>query len=123
MSGNDIFLDTNTCIYLLNGNKILADFLEGQKIFISIISEIELFAYKGSNLKAIEILNDFIESVEVIDLDQTIKSITIEIRKTFKLKLPDSIIAASAISNNLPFITADKAFKIVKKLDLILFEI
>ena len=123
MSGNEIFLDTNTCIYLLNGNKILADFLQGQEIFISIISEIELFAYKGNDSNSTKILNNFIKSVEVIDLDQNIKSITIEIRKTFKLKLPDSIIAASAISNNLPFITADKAFNIVKELDLILFEI
>ncbi len=114
MSGNEIFLDTNTCIYLLNGNKILADFLQGQEIFISIISEIELFAYKRSNLNSTEILKDFIQSVEVVNLDQTIKSITIEIRRAFKLKLPDSIIAASAISNNLPFITADKAFKLLK---------
>lgn len=69
MSGNEIFLDTNTCIYLLNGNKILADFLQGQEISISIISEIELFAYKGSNLNSTEILNNFIQSVEIIDLD------------------------------------------------------
>ncbi|MVN20170.1 PIN domain-containing protein [Mucilaginibacter arboris] len=123
MSGNKVFLDTNTCIYLLNGNKILADFLQGQEIFISIISEIELFAYKGNDSNSTEILNNFIQSIDVIDLDQTIKSITIEIRKTFRLKLPDSIIAASAISNNLPFITADKAFTTVKELDLILFEI
>lgn len=123
MNGNEIFLDTNTCIYLLNGNKILADFLQGQEIFISIISEIELFAYKGNDLNSTEILNSFIQSVEIIHLDQSIKNTTIQIRKTFKLKLPDCIIAASAISNNLPFITADKAFKIVKELDLILFEI
>jgi len=69
MSGIDILIDTNICIYLLNGNKILADFLQGQEIFISIISEIELFAYKGSNLNSTEILNNFIQSVEIIDLD------------------------------------------------------
>jgi predicted nucleic acid-binding protein len=121
MSGDEIFLDTNACIYFLNGDQVLADFLQGQSI-ISIITEIELFAFHGNNDASIEILNDFIDSVTVLDIDKQIKATTIELRKTYKLKIPDTIIAASALSLSLPIITADKSFKKIVGLDLILHD-
>ena len=36
--------------------------------------------------------------------------------------LPDSIVAATAICNNVPLITADKGFLNIKELNLILLE-
>lgn len=123
MSGSEIFLDTNTCIYFLNGDKVLADFLQGQSVYISVITEIELFAFHGNNDIAIAILNDFIDSVTVLDIDKEIKTATIEMRKLYKLKIPDTIIAASALSYSLPIITADKGFKKITGLDLILYDI
>jgi predicted nucleic acid-binding protein len=120
MSGDEVFLDTNACIYFLNGDEILADFLQGQRIYISIITEIELFAFHGNNDASIEILNDFIDSITVLDIDKEIKILTIQLRKTYKLKIPDTIIAASALALSLPIITADKGFKKIAGLDLIL---
>jgi predicted nucleic acid-binding protein len=122
MSGDEIFLDTNACIYFLNGDEVLADFLQGQRIYISIITEIELFAFHGNNDASIEILNDFIDSITVLDIDKEIKTLTIQLRKTYKLKIPDTIIAASALALSLPIITADKGFKKIAGLDLILHD-
>jgi predicted nucleic acid-binding protein len=122
MSGDEIFLDTNACIYFLNGDEVLADFLQGQRIYISIITEIELFAFHGNNDASIEILNDFIDSITVLDIDKEIKTLTIQLRKTYKLKIPDTIIAASALALSLPIITADKVFKKIAGLDLILHD-
>ena len=53
----------------------------------------------------------------IYQLNQSIKLKTIEIRKKYRLKLPDAIIAASALANNHILITNnvsdfDKIFKL-----------
>lgn len=80
----------------------------------------ELYVFHDSE-KVAKILNEFIASITIIDIDQRVKSQTINIRKSTKLKLPDSIIAASALVHGMPFISADKSFKKVKELDLIYY--
>jgi predicted nucleic acid-binding protein len=122
MNGNKLFVDTNICIYLLNDDHIIADLLDGAPIYISFITEIELYAYHSHNPLAKAILDDFIESVNVVNIDNHIKAKTIEIRRDLKLKLPDSIIAASALLENISFITADKGFKKVPNLDIVLYD-
>ncbi len=122
MNGTDIFIDTNICIYLLDGDTVLAELLQGQNLYLSIITEMELHAYHGNNYSSVQILDAFLQSVSIINIEEKVKINTIEIRKKAKLKLPDSIIAASALTYNLPLITADKGFKRVDHLDLILYE-
>lgn len=51
-------------------------------------------------------------------LTDDIKAKAIEIRKKHKTKLPDSIVAASSIINNLPLITADKGLRQIEELDI-----
>jgi predicted nucleic acid-binding protein len=122
MNGTDIFIDTNICVYLLNGDTVLAELLQGQNLCLSIITEMELYAYHGNNPLSISILDAFLQSVSIINIEEKVKLNTIKIRKKTKLKLPDSIIAASAITYNLPLITADKDFKRVDHLYLILYQ-
>lgn len=122
MSGTKVFIDTNICIYLLNGDNDLAELLEDQLIYISVITEMELYSAKSMTDEELEVLNDFIKSVTVVELNALVKQKTIELRKADKLKLPDSIIAASALVTDYPFISADKAFEKIKALDLILYK-
>ncbi len=42
MSGNLILVDTNVLIYMLSGDKAIAESLQEQQIVISFITEIEL---------------------------------------------------------------------------------
>ena len=122
MNGAEIFIDTNICIYLLNGDIVLAELLQGQAIYISIITEMELYAYHGNNSSALRILDEFIQSVKVINIEEKVKTKAIEVRAKSKLKLPDSIIAGSALAYNLPLITADSALKKVDHLNLIFYK-
>jgi len=122
MNGNKLFVDTNICIYLLNDDRIIADFLDGYQIYISFITEIELYAYHSSNPLAKQVLDEFIKAVNVVNIDEAIKHRTIEIRRDFKLKLPDSIIAASAMVEGISFITADKGFKKLAELSIVLYD-
>ena len=122
MNGSKLFVDTNICIYLLNDDQVVADLLNGYSIYISFITEIELCAYHSNNPLAKKILDSFIEAVTVVDINNDIKRKTVEIRRDFKLKLPDSIIAASALVENISFITADKGFRKVPELAIVLYD-
>jgi len=52
-----------------------------------------------------EILTDFIEASNVFLLTEPIVLKTIEIRKESKIKLPDAIIAATALVHQLPLVS------------------
>ena len=82
----------------------------------------ELCAYHDDNPPSLQILNSFLESVSVINIDEKVKINAIRIRKNAKLKLPDSIIAASALAYKLPLISADKGRKKIDNIDLVLYQ-
>lgn len=63
--------------------------------------------------------------INVFDLrasDIILKNKIVELRNTYRLKLPDAIIAATAIVNNIVLVTADGDFKKVKGLQLMTIE-
>ena len=112
MTENRFVLDTNAVIFLTTkGNMIhpdLQDELNEADLFVSVISEIELFAKKElppdeeENLRAL--LSD---RITVIDLTNDIKKETIALRRNNKLKLPDCIVAATAVVLNAVLLTND----------------
>ena len=107
--------DTNTAIYFLqqqfpiNAEKYIDSILQTNIPVISAITEIELLCWKTASENDLKVLNNFIQDATVIELEQEIKSKTAEIRKANKIKLPDSIIAATAIVYNLTIITRNTA--------------
>lgn len=123
MSGNKYFLDTNIILYILSGNETLANHLHQKSLYASFISEIELLAYKGLTAKEEKSIRDFLSQFRIINIDEAIKRETIALRKEYNLKLPDCLIAATAISLQLTLVTADKQFRQIEHLLLELFEI
>ena len=89
MNGNDILLDTNTVLYLLNGDKTLAQFLQSKRLYLSFISEIELFSFREISKKDLTIINTFIKEVTIVNITEEIKKETIQLRNTSYLKIPD----------------------------------
>ena len=86
---------------------------------ISVISKIELLGFNTTNSDFV-LLTDFVEDSNVFDLSSEVVLETINIRKEFKIKLPDSIIAATALVNNLTLITRNTSdFKKISNLKLI----
>lgn len=123
MNGNKYFLDTNIILYILAGNTVLSDYLHRKILYTSFISEIELLAYKSLTIKEENAIRDFLSQFRIINIDEAVKKEAITLRKETRLKLPDCIIAATAISLQLTLITADKQFKQIERLLLELFEI
>ena len=122
MNGNKLFLDTNIILYLLNGDETLAELLNGKQLYISVITELELLAYKGITAKEEKVINEFVSQCKTITINNAVKQETIRIRKTYNTKLPDSIIIATALYLDFPLITSDIEFKKVDELALILYE-
>lgn len=123
MSGTKLFLDSNIILYLLNGDQTLADFLDGKQLYISIITEMELLSFKGLTSTDGAQIENFLSECKIININTTIKTDAIRIRRTFGSKLPDSIIAATSIYMDLPLITADTGFRKIQGIELILYEI
>jgi len=115
MNGNNILLDTNACLYILSDNK-KAVILNQKNVFISFVTELELLSYSLLNDNEIIIIKNFINKVEIIDVNQDIKTITINLRKKYKLKLPDAIIIATAYCLDFTLITNDK--KLLKIIEI-----
>jgi len=87
---------------------------------ISAITEIELLCWKTAAQQDIDLLNNFISDAEIIELEKLIKLKTVDIRKTHKLKLPDAIIAASAMVYDLTFLTRNvNDFKKIENIKII----
>tara|TARA_R110002033_G_scaffold165288_2_gene203143 strand:+ start:3642 stop:4013 length:372 start_codon:yes stop_codon:yes gene_type:complete len=122
MNGNKLFLDTNIILYLLNGDETLAELLNGKQLYISVITELELLAYKGITAKEEKVVKEFVSQCKTITINSEVKQETIRIRKAYNTKLPDSIIIATALYLDLPLITSDVEFKKVDELTLIHYE-
>lgn len=71
---------------------------------ISVITKIELLGFNTTE-EHYQTLTDFINDSVVLDLVSSVIDKTIEIRKASKTKLPDAIIAATALASNLVLIT------------------
>lgn len=122
MNGDKLFLDTNIIIYLLKGDQTLTTFLNGKQFFISFVSQLELLSFKEITDKEINLIKDFLNHCTVIDINNTIKDLTIDLRKNYNLKLPDSIVSATAIYLDIPLITADKQIRKIELIDTIIYE-
>jgi hypothetical protein len=103
--------DTNIVIYYLQkqfppaGEQFIDDILITSPPAISVITEIELLCWKTEIESEITILQNFVKDCFVIEIDQMIKLKTAEIRKANRIKLPDAIIAATALTQNLTLLT------------------
>ena len=122
MNGISIVCDTNPLIYLLNGSQKAASYLDGKQIWISVISELELFGKKGlTDAEKLEI-DSLTDSCIIAELNSGIKERTKEMLQTANIKLPDAIVAATAMYLDLPLLTFDSDFVRVPGLKLFILE-
>jgi predicted nucleic acid-binding protein len=117
MSGSRFLADTNAIIYILEGKDFMLPFLE-DITSISIISEIELRGFFQISDSDEERIISFLEDLEICPISYSIKELAIELKQNYKIKLPDAVIAATAIKKNLILLSADKDFIRIKELEM-----
>ena len=117
MSGIDYLADTNAVLYFLSGNACMKPFVSSRFAF-SVISEMELLSYPKITQDEETRIRGFLDASSCVTISDVIKDRTIQLRRAYNIKLPDAIIAASAIEHNLALITADTGFEGIKELKL-----
>jgi predicted nucleic acid-binding protein len=117
MNGNKYLADTNILLYLIAGNSGVIDYLIDQ-FYISEIIEIELLGSKGITELQYDSRKKVINSCTITSISENIKRLTIQLKQTYTLKIPDAIIATTSIYLNLPLLTADKDFKKTREVNI-----
>lgn len=123
MSGMRVLCDTNTLIHLLGHNSEVVDLLIGKQVSISVITELELYGKQNITPKEVSIIDMLVESCFVIDLLSPVKQIVKQLKQKHRMKLPDAIIAATAIYLDIPLITFDTDFKKIEEIKLVLLNL
>ncbi len=100
-----IVLDTNIALYYLGGR--LAVPLPNGLYHASIITEMELLSYPNLSPAAEQQIQNFLAQLLLLGMDESIKRMAIALRKQYRLKLPDAIIATTAQSLNALLLTND----------------
>ena len=84
---------------------------------ISIISKIELLGFTPQVGQEQPLIENFVHNCTLFYLTDEIVEKTIALRKQYRLKTPDAIIAATAIVNNMTLVSRnDKDFQQIKHL-------
>jgi predicted nucleic acid-binding protein len=123
MSGNRLCVDTNILLYFLKGDQEVIEMVSDKDLVISFITELELLSFPKISPDSEETIKGLLKNCQIVDIKSEIKELTIEFRRKSKLKLPDSIVAATSFYSKLPLLTADKQFRTIDELDLIMYEI
>jgi len=110
MERKNYLIDTNVAIYyfglaLSKDSEKFMDQVLSERYFISVINRIELLGFKQLNGKESDALTSFVSKSNIFDLEEDIILETIQIRKTYNIKLPDAIIAATCLVNNCSLVT------------------
>lgn len=123
MSGNSLVLDTSVVIDILGGDKRAAALVQDAIVYVSVITRVELLSVAKPRTHPPEAALAFLADCKLVQFSDEIQDLTIRLRKTYKLKLPDAAIAATAVWLNARLVTADEAFaKIGKEATVVIYE-
>jgi len=119
--GQKYLIDTNVILDFLGGKlptkskEYVSNVIDSQ-INISAINKIELLGF--SNVE--QVIIDLVSFAVIYHIDDEIINKTIELRKKYKIKLPDAVIAATAIVNEFALISHNfKDFQKITELNFI----
>lgn len=106
--GLNYFIDTNVALYFLADRMVNP--MPAGNLFLSVISEIELLSFNGLSKEEEAAIRKFVSELTVVSISNAIRDESIRIRREFGLRLPDAIIAASALVLHASLLTHDKQF-------------
>lgn len=125
MNGTRYLLDTNAVIAIVKGSaELLARLNAATYISFSIISVIEFMAFSNVSKEDKAVFEEMLAEATVIDLDYADKNLLntiVAIRQTYKLKLPDAIIAATDLTYNCQLVSNDKEIIKVPHISIVSF--
>ncbi len=118
MNGARFLLDTNFIIGLLKGNPAIADLVRERGMVLaecaySSITRMELLGYPGITGEHEQAITGLLSVLTYLAITPEVEAETIQLRRAFKLKLPDAIILATARVHGLELLTLDQGLAAV----------
>ena len=111
MNGIKYLLDTNIIIGVIKGNEQAVSLVKGiglSSCAFSVITRMELLGFSGITEHEERTFKVLLSKMTRLSLNVDIEDATIQLRKQRRIKLPDAIIAATAITYNMELLTLDK---------------
>ncbi len=98
-------MDSNILVYLSKRELSLSFLDRFESIFISVISYMEVLGYNFADDREKDYMSELVSLFTVKYIDKQIADVTIKVRKQHRLKLPDAIIAGTALADGLCLVT------------------
>lgn len=108
--GAGVLIDTNILIYVFS-NRLSFVITERMNRFfkesfiISAINQMEFLGWKGATPEQFQQAIDFLHYARILPVDSAVIDKTIALKREIKIKLPDAIIAATCLVNDLDLLT------------------
>ena len=114
---SDFVPDTNICLHILNGDLISPPPLG--PYFVSAITEIELFSKPGLLAHEEQSIRTLLSGMTMVQLPPDVRDEAARIRIATGLKLPDAIIAATALTLGATLLSNDRQMARVPGLEVV----
>ncbi len=117
-------LDTNALIYYLKADVVATEVIRSAfeaytPMFVATVTELELFSLPTITPEEVAEANRVLLTLSIIPLDSQIARIGAQLRREYRLKTPDSIIAATALLTHSTVLTRNvKDFKKIAHLSV-----
>lgn len=120
MSGTKCLLDTNVIIGLLKQHTAAVALIEEHqldlnRVAISQITRMELLGFPSLPKQEEHQIQEFLKCCLVLPIDEAVEQRTIQLRRSGNCKLPDAIIAATALVHQLTLLTLDEKLSVFVK--------
>lgn len=114
-----ILLDSNTLIYLSKGLLNIDEVLPDNEVYaVSVVSYMEVMGYTFESSTEEAMVKKLFDYFTLLMIDSVIANKVIELRKAYKIKLPDAIICATAIHYKAKLLTNDEKLQQISELDI-----
>ncbi len=106
-------LDTNIIIGMYEHNPAVFELFKNSRVALdecaySSITRMELLGYTGISEHEASVISSLLDRMKPISIDRFIEDKAIILKQQNKMKLPDTIILATALVNKLELLTLDK---------------
>lgn len=113
-------LDSNTIIYLskrlISIDDIFID--KDDRYAVSAITYMEVLGYNFESIEEEKFIKKLLSYMDLLYIDEMIVNAVINLKRKYKIKLPDAIICSTAILNDAILVTNDIRLKNIEKLNL-----
>lgn len=106
-----LLLDTNIILGIFRGTPSITRALEahaGADMYVSVLTKMELLSFHSLTQEEEAFIVDLLGDVTITPLNPEVEDVAIRLRRATRRKMPDAIVAASAVVASAILVTCDR---------------